>query len=184
MWTRKSARGGSLRHSHKLQRSQADYSQLEPRNLLANFTVTSLQDGNIAGTLRYCIYQAGLNNEADTINFASNLAQQTIVIGSTQDYLPAVPELPIVGTGLIINKDTITIDGANAPRLSISGNNQYRIFGVTGTGHLTLRNITLEVGRVEGRYVRLTARNIGRCPSWHPGAGGKAWIFTDEILVE
>ena len=150
MWTRKSARGGSLRHSHKLQRSQADYSQLEPRNLLANFTVTSLQDGNIAGTLRYCIYQAGLNNEADTINFASNLAQQTIVIGSTQDYLPAVPELPIVGTGLIINKDTITIDGANAPRLSISGNNQYRIFGVTGTGHLTLRNITLEDGYVRG----------------------------------
>jgi len=45
-------------------------------------------------------------------------------------------------------------------------------------------NIALEVGKVEGRYVRLTARNIGRCPSWHPGAGGKAWIFVDEILVE
>lgn len=34
------------------------------------------------------------------------------------------------------------------------------------------------------RYVRVIARNIGVCPSWHPGAGGKAWMFTDEIIVE
>ena len=47
-----------------------------------------------------------------------------------------------------------------------------------------VRDIAVEVGGVEGRYVRLTARSIGRCPSWHPGAGGKAWIFTDEIFVE
>jgi hypothetical protein len=126
------------------------YEQLEPRLAMATFTVTSLQDSNTAGTLRNCIYLAGQNSEADTIKFASSLAQQTILIGSTQDYLPAVPEMPIVGTGLIINQDTITIDGANAPGLAISGNDQYRIFGVTGTGHLTLRNITLEDGYVRG----------------------------------
>jgi hypothetical protein len=32
------------------------------------------------------------------------------------------------------------------------------------------------------RYLRIHAANIGSCPSWHPGAGGKAWIFTDEIV--
>jgi alpha-L-rhamnosidase len=36
---------------------------------------------------------------------------------------------------------------------------------------------------VRARYVRVHARNIGICPPWHPGAGGKAWIFVDELAV-
>jgi predicted alpha-1,2-mannosidase len=34
------------------------------------------------------------------------------------------------------------------------------------------------------RYVRVRARNIGLCPDWHKGAGHKAWIFSDEIVIE
>ncbi len=34
------------------------------------------------------------------------------------------------------------------------------------------------------RFVRVRAKNRGVCPPWHPGAGGKAWIFVDEIVVE
>ncbi len=37
---------------------------------------------------------------------------------------------------------------------------------------------------VTARYVRVVARSIGTCPAWHAGAGGKAWIFCDEIIVE
>ncbi len=33
------------------------------------------------------------------------------------------------------------------------------------------------------RYVKIKAKNIGRCPSWHEGAGQPCWIFTDEIVV-
>lgn len=33
------------------------------------------------------------------------------------------------------------------------------------------------------RYVRVHAKNVGTCPAWHPGAGGKAWLFADEIIV-
>ncbi len=33
------------------------------------------------------------------------------------------------------------------------------------------------------RFVRLTAESIGTCPPWHPGAGGKAWLFIDEFIV-
>ncbi|MEN8148805.1 MAG: sulfatase [Planctomycetota bacterium] len=33
------------------------------------------------------------------------------------------------------------------------------------------------------RKVRVVAKNVGRCPEWHPGAGGKAWVFVDEIEV-
>ncbi len=41
----------------------------------------------------------------------------------------------------------------------------------------------LEPG-VDARFIKVKAKNMGVCPSWHPGAGGKAWIFCDEIIVE
>ena len=34
------------------------------------------------------------------------------------------------------------------------------------------------------RYVRLRATSVGTCPDWHRGAGGKAWVFVDELVVE
>jgi predicted alpha-1,2-mannosidase len=34
------------------------------------------------------------------------------------------------------------------------------------------------------RYIKVYARNRGKCPEWHLGAGGKAWLFADEIVIE
>ncbi len=34
------------------------------------------------------------------------------------------------------------------------------------------------------RYISIKAKNLGMCPANHPGAGGKAWLFVDEITVE
>ena len=36
----------------------------------------------------------------------------------------------------------------------------------------------------EHRYMRLTAKNIRKCPDWHRGAGDEAWLFVDEIVIE
>jgi hexosaminidase len=36
----------------------------------------------------------------------------------------------------------------------------------------------------KARLVRVVARSQGTCPPWHPGAGGKAWLFCDEVVVE
>ncbi len=36
----------------------------------------------------------------------------------------------------------------------------------------------------EIRYVRVFAKNLEACPTWHSGAGGKAWIFIDEIVIK
>lgn len=33
------------------------------------------------------------------------------------------------------------------------------------------------------QFIRVKAKNIGVCPDWHPGEGGKAWVFIDEIIV-
>lgn len=35
----------------------------------------------------------------------------------------------------------------------------------------------------DARYIRVRAKNQGVCPAWHNGAGGKAWLFVDEIRV-
>ena len=34
------------------------------------------------------------------------------------------------------------------------------------------------------RYVKMIAKNMGPCPNWHVGAGGKSWLFADEITIE
>lgn len=34
------------------------------------------------------------------------------------------------------------------------------------------------------RYIKIVAEGIQRCPSWHAGNGGKAWVFTDELSIE
>jgi len=36
---------------------------------------------------------------------------------------------------------------------------------------------------VKARFIRVHAKNIGSCPDGHPGTGGKAWLFVDEIIV-
>ncbi|MGB8316823.1 MAG: sulfatase/phosphatase domain-containing protein [Ignavibacteriaceae bacterium] len=36
---------------------------------------------------------------------------------------------------------------------------------------------------IKARYLKIHAKNIGTCPPWHSGAGGRAWIFTDEVIV-
>jgi arylsulfatase A-like enzyme len=35
----------------------------------------------------------------------------------------------------------------------------------------------------EMQFIRIKASNSGPCPSWHTGAGGKSWLFVDEITV-
>jgi predicted alpha-1,2-mannosidase len=36
----------------------------------------------------------------------------------------------------------------------------------------------------KARYVKVIAKNFGKLPDWHQGAGGDAFIFVDEILVK
>jgi len=47
----------------------------------------------------------------------------------------------------------------------------------------TLKEIDVKFEEIKTRYIRVEAINIGKCPEWHPGSGGGAWIFADEIEV-
>jgi len=47
--------------------------------------------------------------------------------------------------------------------------------------------VTQELGiekDLKARYVRMVAKSLGVCPEWHVGAGGNAWTFCDEFIIE
>ena len=37
---------------------------------------------------------------------------------------------------------------------------------------------------IKARYVKVIAKKFGILPEWHQGAGGKAFIFIDEITIK
>ncbi|MCD4731195.1 MAG: hypothetical protein K8R74_11365, partial [Bacteroidales bacterium] len=43
-------------------------------------------------------------------------------------------------------------------------------------------NVSLQ--NQKARFIKVISKSIGTIPKWHPGSGGKAWIFVDEIIVE
>jgi predicted alpha-1,2-mannosidase len=47
----------------------------------------------------------------------------------------------------------------------------------------TARDYRTEIARTRARFIRVKARNLGKIPAWHPGAGGDAYIFVDEIFI-
>lgn len=48
----------------------------------------------------------------------------------------------------------------------------------------TIRDFVTEIEPTRARYVRVKAKNYGKLPAWHPGAGYDAYIFIDEIIIE
>jgi alpha-L-fucosidase len=44
------------------------------------------------------------------------------------------------------------------------------------------KEFSLTIGGDPVRFLRIHAANVGTCPPWHKGAGGKAWLFLDEVV--
>jgi len=65
-------------------------------------------------------------------------------------------------------------------------NNTVKIQIKDGKQNGTARRVEVESVNfnISARYVRVEAINRGTCPEWHPGAGGKTWVFCDEIIIE
>lgn len=97
--------------------------------MACNYQVTSFDDSGV-GTLRSAIIQSNSCSEVNTITFQV-FATGTIALAST---LPAV-------------SGQLTIIGSGVERLTITGNGTQRLFTVSATGNLTLRNLTITGGR-------------------------------------
>jgi hexosaminidase len=70
-------------------------------------------------------------------------------------------------------------DGSNYR--SLGSVSKKDIGGADSTGVISLAK---EFKDLKTRYFRVCAHNIGKCPPGHRGAGGKAWLFADEIILE
>ncbi|MEI8203512.1 MAG: sialate O-acetylesterase [Bacteroidota bacterium] len=47
-----------------------------------------------------------------------------------------------------------------------------------------LKEFIFDMKHIKARYIKVVAKNMGLCPSWHIGAKNKAWVFIDEIEVD
>jgi predicted alpha-1,2-mannosidase len=48
----------------------------------------------------------------------------------------------------------------------------------------SIKDFSKSLEGTEARFIKVFAKNVGVCPDWHVSAGGKAWIFVDEISVK
>jgi hypothetical protein len=76
--------------------------------------------------------------------------------------------------------------------IEIAVSNDNRNFTVIGTAQHTTTPADYDTGIQEYRfdagqsfrYARIIARSTKALPEWHPGAGNRPWLFTDEIVME
>jgi alpha-L-fucosidase len=55
---------------------------------------------------------------------------------------------------------------------------------VTQSEAVLVRDFSPVWSKQSCRFVKIRATNVGVCPPWHPGAGDKAWLFVDEVIVD
>lgn len=48
---------------------------------------------------------------------------------------------------------------------------------------VVIEDISAKFNNETARYIKVHAKNIAKIPGWHEGAGSKAWIFVDEVIV-
>ena len=46
-----------------------------------------------------------------------------------------------------------------------------------------LKEYTLDFPETSAKYLKIHAKPVTSIPAWHPGAGGGAFLFVDEVVV-
>ncbi len=78
-------------------------------------------------------------------------------------------------------KYEVSADGVNFKTVYEKDN---KTLAATRSDTLAVRQFPAGFDPQKVSAVRITAGNLGTPPPWHEGAGGRAWIFTDEIVIE
>jgi predicted alpha-1,2-mannosidase len=73
--------------------------------------------------------------------------------------------------------------------ISTDGKNYVEVFSVDNpvdekNSSPGLIEFPKSLDEVQARYIKVVAENIGVCPAWHIAAGGKSWVFIDEVTVK
>jgi hexosaminidase len=78
--------------------------------------------------------------------------------------------------------------------ISLSADNKdYKVtasesYGVPETAQpVSLKNLNFSLKNAQGRFIHVTAKNVGTLPKWHKNAGqpnANAMMYVDEIIVK
>ncbi len=117
---------------------------LEDRTTPATFTVTNLNDAG-AGSLRDAVDRANVTTGADTIVFDSAVRGGTVKLTTFAN----PPTGNFAGPTALVVFDDIIIQGTGET-ITRGGTTPFRLFQVTGTGSLSLNNLTLSNGHALG----------------------------------
>lgn len=86
----------------------------------------------------------------------------------------------------------ISYDGINFEKLKVIGTNPEIVSNAPE--HESIPSFSTYVGPTNNEFyvktnsskpiskIRVTAKNFGKCPEWHLGAGNNTWLFADEII--
>ena len=137
-WLKRATRRGGAQPSRRapLTRFQPRVEILEERSVPTILTVTTAADNALApppGSLRTALASAG---NGDTINFAPDLAGQTIALQGT-----AFPTLTIT--------QNVTITSGGVPGIVISGSNAATVFTVGSGVTATIDSLTISNGMAQ-----------------------------------
>ena len=114
--------------------------------------------------------------EGENIEITIDLGEEVPVSKISAGFLNKIESwifLPITLT-IEISEDGVNFSESNITR-NVDDLNNEKVF---------VRDFQVLFETTDTRYVRLTAKNVGIVPDWHRGAGDKAWLFIDEIVVE
>jgi arylsulfatase A-like enzyme len=95
-----------------------------------------------------------------------------------------------VSVGFLENQDSwIFLPEGVEFSFSVDGKSFHSVQRVDGAKaeenpHRIIKDFSVSLRSTEACFVRVKATSRGVCPEWHKGAGGKAWIFADEIVIE
>ncbi len=73
---------------------------------------------------------------------------------------------------------SISEDGNDYEIIKTFNNNARKL-----NDNIKVRKFKTEINNSSARFIKIHAKNIGTCPDWHAGAGEKAWLFVDEIII-
>jgi hypothetical protein len=125
-----------------------------------------------SGSYRTGRWQGYRENLRATIDLGSEKTISLVSIGFLQD----------IKSWIFYPKSvrfSVSSDGVNFKEVAIVKNdfpdNEY------GSFH---KDFSTQLYGMKAKYLRVEAQNYGLCPDWHLGAGGKTWLFADEIVIE
>ncbi len=125
-----------------------------------------------SGSYRTGRWQGYREDLKATVNLGSKKTINQLSIGFLQD----------IKSWIFYPKEVcfyVSTDGVNFKEIAVVKNtfpdSQY------GSFH---KEFSVDLKEVKAQYIKVEAKNYGKCPDWHLGAGGTTWLFTDEIVIK